>query len=278
MVNKASDNTKNGILSETICMNGKIVLFILILTLGLGFYLLQRPEAIVFDPVPEATSTPTVPISPTSQTQTGGIKSSWIIVRNMDKISLLSNIVERLSASEAKEKYGCTAIINGGFYSADESGENAKHIGLFISNGNQISPSQTNTLFNGFFSISGTTPSISSTVPPNVKTALQTGPVLMKNGKASLLTLARDEDARRMIAATTPQNEVIFLALYDPSSFFNGPKLEEVPKILSDIDKSTSLDFKDAINLDGGSHSAFISEEISLTDVQTPGSYFCVKN
>lgn len=238
-------------------------------------YIKQRNDTEILAP---SSNFDSIELSPTItkfpiQTDGKSMNSSWVIVRDMSKIELRSNLDERLGSVEAKEKYGCGSLINGGFYTKENT-----HIGLFVTNGQKLTSETTNSLFNGFLSITKTDAVIGASSPALDNIALQTGPLLMKNGTPLPLSLARDENARRMVAATTPQDDIVFLTLYDSSSLASGPKLEDVPAILLDIDKKTSLDFKDAINLDGGAHSAFISEEIQLTDFQTIGSYFCVKN
>lgn len=220
-----------------------------------------------------STATPTPARSNESK-----LMSPSIVVKDVSKISLFSNLEKKLSAKDAKEEYACNAIINGGFYSAPENGNgNGKHLGLFATNGNVLSEEIHSSLFNGFFSVSNGAARITFDKPQIDTFALQTGPVLIKDGKPLNLSIENDERARRAVAIVTPQNEVIFLMLYDTNSLVSGPLLSEVPNILSDLDSNTSLDIKDAINLDGGAHSAFISEEVQLTDIQTPGGYFCIQ-
>ncbi|RJR30058.1 hypothetical protein C4564_01180, partial [Candidatus Microgenomates bacterium] len=107
--------------------------------------------------------------------------------------------------------------------------------------------------------------------------ALQTGPVLVENGSAVELSLARDKQARRIVAAITGSNELVFVAIYSPGSSFDGPYLEDLPLIVNHISEELNLNIADAINLDGGTASAFYSENTHISELSPIGSFFCVK-
>jgi hypothetical protein len=57
----------------------------------------------------------------------------------------------------------------------------------------------------------------------------------------------------------------------------SGPKLNELPGIIKNINKSTSLNIVSALNLDGGAHSAFLTQSTDLNELSTIGEYFCIK-
>ena len=73
------------------------------------------------------------------------------------------------------------------------------------------------------------------------------------------------------------QNQVIFLIINNKEAPLQGPTLQELPGVLKEIEKDTNLNFVDALNLDGGAHSAFINETVTVTELSTIGSYFCVR-
>lgn len=257
----------------------KLVLIILIIALGFAYYAYTKNSIkdngisdLSFqnqDEPPPLTST----IGPSDS-----IQSSFIIVKNTSKISLHPNFIDKLSVNEAKEKLNCTALVNGGFYAISKDEERiATPLGLFISDGNKLGNARSSTLFNGFFSVDEK-PSITYSAPEESKNVIQTGPVLIKEGKTLTLSLARDENARRIVAAITEAGDIIFMTFYDRSSLASGPKLADVPKLVKQVSDDNNLEIKDAINLDGGNHSAFITEEVQLTDIATPGSYFCIKS
>lgn len=237
-------------------------------------YLIVKPRTTDIPTDTTSSFTIVTPVLTTSQSEKAkptGIQSSWVVIRDMDKLSLHSNLIDNISVYEAKEKWGCKYIINGGFF-----GEDRKHIGLFVEDGKVLSKEKQSSLFNGFISMVDGKVYITQNALAHPTNAVQTGPLLIKDNIA-LKIISNDEKARRMVAAVSQTGEVIFIALYDSSSLVSGPTLSELPNILNEIEKNSSLEIKDAINLDGGAHSAFISDEVQLTDIATPGSYFCVK-
>ena len=202
------------------------------------------------------------------------IQVVWLRVDGPASLSLLANFQEGLEPEESQEKYGCQGLVNGGFYQEDGS-----PIGLFVSEGIQSSKEISSSTFNGFISLSDEREiNISSTAPfGDVIFALQTGPVLMEERNISTLQLKRDEPARRIVAALTEEGDLYFLALYDLDSLFQGPQLTDLPGIILDFSKETGIQFSEAINLDGGTASAFYTEEMTLSPLSPVGSYFCVK-
>jgi hypothetical protein len=47
--------------------------------------------------------------------------------------------------------------------------------------------------------------------------------------------------------------------------------------LLDDLEKNSSINIKDAINLDGGTHSVYKSGQLNLTEASIAGGYFCIK-
>ena len=223
---------------------------------------------------PPGVSSPTSSIIKISPSASQGTGSSWILVRDLDKIILIPNFSEMLSSKEASKKNGCLELTSGGFIDTERN-----PIGLFISENQTFGTYKENQTFNGFFYITDDLRAIISSLAPSSPTrlALQTGPILVKNGKENILKLERDESARRVVAGTNRQGQVVFIIFYDKSNNLLGPKLIELPKLLTKLDEETSLEIDDAINLDGGSHSAFLTSTLKISEVVAPGSFFCIK-
>ena len=78
------------------------------------------------------------------------------------------------------------------------------------------------------------------------------------------------------MVATTVTNAVLFFVLYDRENPYQGPLLSEVPFLLTQWQKQTTQEVRDAINLDGGSASAWYSEGFFLQELTAVGSFFCV--
>ncbi|MFI5241143.1 MAG: phosphodiester glycosidase family protein [Microgenomates group bacterium] len=209
------------------------------------------------------------------------ISVAWVKIDNLDNLKLIANFDERLTANEAKQKYNCDTLVNGGFYieKTNDIGSYAP-IGLFISDYAKHADYKNSTLLSGVLSINDfATPRITSKTPKDqLRIGLQNGPLLIENDSLRKLTLVSDEPARRIVAATTGANELYFLAFYNPDSAFLGPKLGDLPKALSIFEAETNIDLADALNLDGGNASVFLSKDTSLSSSTPVGSYFCEAN
>ncbi|KKW11013.1 MAG: hypothetical protein UY49_C0010G0009, partial [Microgenomates group bacterium GW2011_GWC1_49_7] len=78
-----------------------------------------------------------------------------------------------------------------------------------------------------------------------------------------------------MVAAKTGEG-FLFLTVYKEDSVFEGPLLADLPKVIQKINTEENLGIVDALNLDGGSASAFDNGETSLSELTPVGSLFCV--
>ncbi len=196
-----------------------------------------------------------------------------IKISDLRRLSLHSNLGQKLFSQEALKEKGCEKLISAGFYS------NNGFIGLFASNGTIISKAVKNKTFNGYFYIHEDSAYISKESPSLFLHALQAGPIVFSNGKATELSMKNDENARRILVATTKNpKEIFFLAIHNKENFLSGPKLSELPKVLEKINQEENLGIVDALNLDGGTHSAFLLGEENLFEVATIGGFFCIKS
>lgn len=202
------------------------------------------------------------------------IRCTWIKIDDPAQIHLYANFSEKLTAEEAMEEKQCKALISGSFYTTEST-----PIGLFISEGRQIKSEIESKLFNGIFSISFDEKAKISFQSPkdNLKIGLQSGPVLIKDKNVLLLGLTNDEQARRVVASLTEEGYIVFFAFYKKDSVFSGPNLSKLPEILSAAEEEMGVKITDAINLDGGSASAFFSNGLKLSELSPIGSYFCIK-
>lgn len=201
------------------------------------------------------------------------IRISWTEVKPKE-VELYSNLKEQKLSEEIKVNKSCQILVSGGFYSKENT-----HLGLFVSNFETISKFSQNALLNGFLSIdSADKITIGMDAPSTTaRLGLQSGPLLALNKKPLSLVINNDEPSRRIVAATTNNNQLIFLVFYRDQSDLQGPLLGQLPKIIALFEKQTDIDIVDAINLDGGSHSVFISNYDLLRESAIAGSYFCIK-
>lgn len=199
-------------------------------------------------------------------------KVAWFLVEDSSKIKLISNLTNSISAKEARETLKCKFLASAGFYTKDSN-----HLGIFISEGEQISPRIKSELFDSFFTINYfDTPRISRALPKDpLRVALQSGPMLIENADRLSLSIKNDKPSRRIVAAVTGENKAVFIAIYVKESVFSGPMLADLPRIVDLISKDVNLGIADAINLDGGSASAFFNGNTSLSEISPVGGFFC---
>lgn len=201
------------------------------------------------------------------------IRISWAIIQPKD-VELYSNLKEQKLSEEIKVNKNCSVLVNGGFYSEEKT-----HLGLFVSNFETISKPIKSALLNGFLLINSDNKVIISSKSPNItpRFGLQSGPLFMREGLPLPLAIKNDEPSRRIVAGITADDQLIFLAFYRDQADLQGPLLGQLPEIINLFEKQTGIEITNAINLDGGSHSLFISNYDLLRESAIVGSYFCVK-
>lgn len=182
------------------------------------------------------------------------------------RLRLFSNLSERLTSGELLVKRQCRVLVNAGFYDTAN-----RHLGWFLSGGREISPVRINRLFDGYIFFQGGGVNIGFEKQDKADWGFQSGPMLIYDAKPLKLNIKDDQPRRRIVAGTNRENELVFLAIVSPESDYSGPLLSDLPKIVKGIDPGLTA----AINLDGGSASAFINETVVLKEYQPVGGYFC---
>lgn len=221
---------------------------------------------------PTPTDTPSTSVSKQS-TEVGNYTANWISVTNASQIKLYSNLSEGLTSKEAADKYSCGKLVNAGFYTKEST-----HLGLFKTDGQTISNSAQSTLLNGFFYVDQySTANISKETPPaSAPTILQSGPVLLFTSQKESVVSKTNEQARRMVVGTG-QKGIYFIVFYSSDSVFEGPTLSELPEVVANLDKKASLELEYALNLDGGTASAFLTPDTILPELTPIGGFFCIE-
>lgn len=256
-----------------------LFLIVLILVFGIAAYIFYWAEPANFVS-PLTSSTPENKLTPPTVYKFLEIKSqnkvyqvAWIKVDNPTSFNLYLNLPDQRSAEELKEEKHCNTLVNAGFYTKDK-----KPIGLFQTDGKLQSIFVQSKLFNGIFSLDKSASAhVSRTPPVGSILALQAGPILIYEGKVQDLGVLRDEEARRTAVALSQDNAVIFLSIFDKDSVYLGPKLSDLPLFVKRIEQELQIEFVSALNLDGGTASAFLSDGVSLSELSPIGSYFCIK-
>ncbi len=240
------------------------------------FFMLREPQTTHQLPLPSVS--PTVTPSPRPPRQSMDIEQNgetyriaWVTTDPGD-LTLIPNFTQKRTAKSLIESKECDAVMSGGFYTKDN-----QPTGLFITEGTTIRSAITNTLLNGYFVVDTQHRAAAQIyVPAQIpRIGLQTGPVLLQDGNAMKLTIRDDEFARRVVVATDTKGNVVFLVVYNPDNPYEGPTLADLPGLVAEVNKQ--LEITDAINLDGGSASAFIRSDLSLEELTSVGSFFCIK-
>lgn len=199
---------------------------------------------------------------------------SYFSVQNSLNITLVPNFSKKLDTKSLFDDNNCTHAINGGFYDT---------VGLplgYFQVGDTIYGRQIDSdLVNGFLWADASGAAVISSELPRLsfRFAMQTGPVLMFDGRAMPLAINNDAHARRSIAAKSIDNSTVFLTIYDENSVFEGPLLASLPAWVQAISTKEHLGIADAINLDGGSASFYRSGDVNLSELSPTGSAICVK-
>jgi uncharacterized protein YigE (DUF2233 family) len=186
---------------------------------------------------------------------------------------LIPNFNNKQTFSEIIDMKGCKAAINGSFYATDYS-----PLGLFQVGTQNLSRETTSTLMNGFITSSDTGDVDIASVSPagEASFSLQSGPLLILDNNALALKIANDEFARRSVFLRDTNGIFRFLIAYDQEELFSGPLLATLPNVLEAFAAQEGMHIEQAINLDGGSASAFHSPETTLQELSYVGSILCV--
>lgn len=263
----------------------KLFLSIFIISLVvLTLYSLNKSETV--NPTPSQTLKPTT-LSEQDHVDLSigneNFKAAWIEVNDPSKISLIPNFKEKEAAFSIADKYGCKSLTNGGFYvqSTQDSSYSTQNspIGLFVTDSKKIGEFNQNSLFNGFFKISKNEVPLITTegTSDNFRIALQSGPILFKNGFPTKLSILDDKPGRRIVVAQG-ENKIYFIAFYNNNSVYLGPNLSDLPELLKMFAQKTKITIINALNLDGGAASAFHTDSFSLPELTPVGSFFCIKD
>lgn len=251
----------------------RIFLIIIFVVIAIGAY--QAWNLPSYEPTQQEILPPVSPTSAPNKkiTVKGQTINYAIIITQPSNVSLIANFSAKKTSDELIGDTACIAGINGGFYDTSN-----RPLGLFSINGMTLRDKSSSMLINGFFGVTNEDSPFITPIPrDDVRFILQTGPLLISQGIPYKLAIRKDEHTRRMIAAITTGDAILFIALYQSDAVFDGPLLADVPEFISEINKKELLNITEAINLDGGSASAFYNGETTLSELTSIGSLFCVK-
>ena len=203
--------------------------------------------------------------------QFGNYRYAWVKLDNLVNLKLLPNHDTQASSEDLAKTNHCQILVNGSFYDKQN-----QPLGWLVSQGETLSEPITSSLFNGYFYLQSGRPVISAVLPKTeVALGLQSGPLLILDSQPLLLKISNDQPRRRVIVALNNQKELIFLVLTGTDSLYSGPLLADTPKLVAAIGQALNQNLVTALNLDGGSASAFHTDTIHLSEYAYIGSFFC---
>jgi uncharacterized protein YigE (DUF2233 family) len=195
---------------------------------------------------------------------------AWFAVDDPSRLSIYPNYPEVKESGELQLNYQCDYLTSGGFYLPDHS-----PLGWLVSEGQELSPAINSRLLDGFLIVNGqTTINFDPPTDPPLF-GVQSGPMLIYDSQTLNLKIANDELRRRIVAGLNQDDELIFMVITGKDSTHSGPLLADLSQLLLIISKQTRLNFKRAINLDGGTASAFVTPQLTLEELNPVGNIFC---
>ncbi len=251
-----------------------VLIIVLLVPILIFFFRWQSARDII---VEQAVTTPIISSYPKNTAEVifdeNSYRISWIKIDDVNKLSLIPNFAEKETARTFADKNKCRYLTSAGFYTKDN-----QPLGLFIAGGKVIKEKTVNNLIPEIFYITDNGQyGIAESLPSGtIKYAIQLGPPLINNNLPRKLAIRDDEPARRIVLAIDINRVIYLLAVYDKENNFQGPTLTDLPKVLAEFQKKTGVNFQKAVNLDGGSASAFIKDDLSLEELTSVGSFFCV--
>lgn len=198
-------------------------------------------------------------------------------IQDNELIKLIPNFDKQQSSDQIIKNNNCSFGINGGFYLPEN-----KPLGLFEINETKLgkySPSHT---FNGFLRQSidnhlaiidyNTLQSLSS----SSQFILQSGPLYNLN-QTPKINFADPKAARRHIIAQDSKRNTYIFSIFGTESSYDGPTLNQIYDFFDHPEIKKIADFTIALNLDGGSASAFYNQnqQVHVREIKPIGSFLC---
>lgn len=178
------------------------------------------------------------------------------------------------SSAGLADKSSCTGLTSAAFYDT-----NNQPLGMLVSGGKTLVEFHTNVLLNGVLGYDRDASEAVLVYEPGTRNfiwAVQAGPVLVMDQTPMRLQLKSDQQARRIVAGLTNDRELVVMVLVAHDSLFSGPLLVDLPALVMAVAARENLIITQALNLDGGTASAFLTPTLKLKELKPIGSYLCL--
>ena len=241
-------------------------LLLLILIIILAVFLIRRS--------PSPPSSPIASPSPIDQLSTiiwkdKTYRFAWFKAEDLEKLNLYPNTEAKTSQSLI-DTHQCRFLSNGGFYQPDH-----QPLGWLVSQGQELSAPIISRLLDGFLAINHQAVIDFTQSEDPVRSAVQSGPMLVFESAPLNLNIANDELRRRVVALLTVDQQLMFLSVVGQGSELSGPYLTDLPNLVLAISGQLRLSVATAINLDGGTASAFYTDQVYLKELNPVGNIWC---
>jgi uncharacterized protein YigE (DUF2233 family) len=202
-------------------------------------------------------------------------RMSWEVIPATAVVRVGINTALESGSQQLFDREACRIMTSAAFYDAND-----KPLGLLVDRGVTLSAWRGNQLLNGAVGLD-TSDSLVKIVRSAEDVvwewAVQAGPIVWEDGSPAPLRLTADQAARRIVAGVTSDGQLVFLVMVADDSLFLGPMLADVPALLAAWQIEAGLELRDAINLDGGTASTFLSPTLKLRELKPIGSYICIR-
>ena len=240
-------------------------ILILILAIVAAIWWFKRPAPVI---QPQASPSPVDQLETISY-QNKTYRFGYFLVDNLNRLKLIANS-DFDSSENLIKKNQCRAAINGGFYDVND-----RPLGWLVSEEQELSAPIISRLLDGFLATNGQAVIDFTQSKAPVRSAVQSGPMLVYKKEPLKLNIANDELRRRAVALIAQDGQLIFLTIVGQDSELAGPYLADLPRLAVAIGEKIAWQISEAINLDGGTASAFFTDKVYLKELNPVGSIFC---
>jgi hypothetical protein len=208
-------------------------------------------------------------------TSLGKFRTAWEVIPSDAVIRVGINQELLYSSQQLMDQNACRVLTSAAFYD-----KNNQPLGLLQDNEATLSAWRENELFHGLVGVDlvdGAYSISSDATGRRWKWAVQAGPIVWQDEGPVHFPLSADQSARRVVAGVTADNQLVLLSIMAEDSLYLGPLLGDLPNLLGEWQTATGVVLKSALNLDGGTASAFLSPTLKLRELKPIGSYICVQ-
>jgi uncharacterized protein YigE (DUF2233 family) len=254
-----------------------LILFLITICYLLFFYKTPPAPTSPLTPTPSLKPNPTeTPVSKISL-KSGTFRYNYRQINKNEILTLIPNFDKQLDSDQIIKNNNCLFGINGGFYLPEN-----KPLGLFEINSTKLGKYSSSLTFNGFLRQSSdnhltildydTLLNLSS----SSNFVLQSGP-LYKLNQSPKTNFADTKAARRHLIAEDSEGNMFIFSIFGTESNYDGPTLNEIYEFFENPQIKKITNFTVALNLDGGSASAFYdqNQNIHVREIKPLGSFLC---